>query len=360
MPEDEVELIDYINVLKRKKWMIIIGTLAFMIVAGVLSFLIKPVYEIDAIIQPGKLWVETQGGSITQVIVEDPQQIADKVQHRSFDSLIAKDLNISESDLPEMRGEYIRSTLLTRLWTRSSKVEISKKALDSLIQYLKKDMDAKIDIEINNIDTDIALKENGINSKQIEIESRQIEKGRVSREIVNLRNKLKIIDKRKESIGVEMKEVKKRIESIEKEQTDVLRREDKTESETLALLLYSNEIQNNLQFYNDLQEQLVEKELDEEDINIDIETKKEDTKQLDNEVEDIKNEIGELNNQISNLKERKGRIDYTKIVKNPAASIYPVWPKKKASVIVAGILGLISFTFLGFLTDYVRRQRDRS
>jgi uncharacterized protein involved in exopolysaccharide biosynthesis len=360
MPEDEIELIDYINVIRRKKWLIIIGTLSLMIVVGVGSFLIKPVYEVDAIIQPGKLWVETQGGNMTEVIVEDPQQIADKVQHQSFDSLIAQDLNISDSELPEIRGEFIRNTLLTRLWLRSSDVGLGKKILDSLIRYLKKDMDDKIDVEINNIDTEIALKENEISAKEIEINSRQIEKERTTKEIVNLGNKLKIIDKRKEGIGIEMKEVKKRIESIEQEQADVLRQEKKTESETLAMLLYSNEVQQNLQFYNDLQEQLAEKELVEEDINIDIENKKESIKQLDNAVENIKNEIKELNNQISNLKERKGRIDYTKIVKNPKASTHPVWPRKKIYIIVSGLLGLIFFTFFGFLSDYVKRQKDQS
>jgi LPS O-antigen subunit length determinant protein (WzzB/FepE family) len=360
MPDDEIELIDYINVIRKKKWMIIIGTLSLMIVVGIGSFLVKPVYEVDAIIQPGKLWVETQGGNITEVVVEDPQQIADKVQHQSFDSLIVEELDIDDTKLPKIKGEFIRNTLLTRVWLRSSEVELGKKALDALIRYLKEDMDTKIDVEINNIDTDIALKENEINSKQIEINSKQIEKERITKEIGNLRNKLKIIDNRKEGIGVEMKEVRKRIESIEKEQADVLRKEKKTESETLALLLYSNEIQKNLQFYNDLQEQLAAKELDEEDINIDIENRKGSIKQLDNEVENVKNEIEELKSQISNLKERKGRIDYTKIVKAPQASTYPVWPKKKIYVIVVGLLGLIFFTFLGFLSEYVKRQKDRS
>lgn len=360
MPEDEIELIDYINVIRRKKWMIVIGTLSLMIVVGIASFLIKPVYEIDTIVQPGKLWVENLGGNISEVIIEDPRQIADKVQHQSYNSMVIQELGIEETDLPEIRAEFIRDTLLTRIWVRSNDVELSKKALGTLIQYLKKDMDSKIDVEINNIDTDIALKGSEINSKDIEIHSKQIEKGRVEKEIVSLRNKLKIIDKRKEGIGMEMKEVKKKIESIEQEQANVLKKEMKTESETLTLLLYSNEVQQNLQFYNNLQEQLAAKELDEEDINIVIENKREDIKQLDNEVENIKNEIGELNNQISNLKERKGRIDYTKIVKTPQASTYPVWPKKKTYIIVAGILGLILFTFLAFLSDYVKRQKDQS
>jgi capsular polysaccharide biosynthesis protein len=358
MAEDEIELIDYIDVIRKRKWMIIIGTLALMFVVGVVSFLVKPVYEIDTIVQPGKLWIENQGGNITQVIIEDPRQIADKVQHESYNSLIIQDLGIEEKELPDIKAEFIRDTLLTRIWIRSSKVDLSKKVLDTLIQFLKKDIDDKIDIEINNIDTEIASTESEINTKEIEIQSKHIEKERIAKEIVNLRNKLKIIDKRKEGIGIEMKEVKKRIGAIEQEQADVLKKEKKTEGETLAMLLYSNEVQQNLQFYNDLQEQLAEKELDEEDINIGIEIKREDIKQLDNGVENIKNEIEELKDKISNLRERKGRIDYTKIVKNPRASTYPVWPKKKIYVIVAGLLGLLLFTFLAFLSDYVKKQKD--
>ena len=357
MDEDEIELIDYLKIIWKRKWIIIIGTLLCMVIAGVFSFLKDPVYEIDALIQPGKLFIENPGGNITEFVLEEPQQIADKVNHESYNTLIAAELALDKTEIPEIRGEKIKDTLLTRIWIRSHRVELAKRALNSLINGLREEIDKKIDIEINNIDTEITSKESEIKSKGINIHSKKIEKERINKEVVNLKNKLNIIEKRKEEIMAEMKEVKKRIDTLEKEQVSILKKESRTESETLGMLLYSNEVQQNLQYYNSLQEMLTNKELDEEDISIDIEKKKEETKQLDNQIEDIDNEIEELKNQIANLKERKGRIDYTKVVKEPTSSLYPVSPRKKFNILVACVIGLMIFTILAFFLEYIKTQK---
>ena len=99
--------------------MIIIGTLLCMIVAFVISFLKDPIYEIDAIIQPGKLFIESPGGNITEFVVEDPQQIADKVNHKTYDALIAVELVLDETEIPIIKGERIKDTILTRIWIRN-------------------------------------------------------------------------------------------------------------------------------------------------------------------------------------------------------------------------------------------------
>jgi len=357
MEEKEIELIDYLNVIWKRKWIIIIGTVLCMIIAGAVSFILKPIYEIDTIIQPGKFFVQNQAGDFEEFVVEDPQQIADKVRHKSYDALVAVELNKDAAELPELKAENIKDTLLTRLWIRNHDVELSKKILDSLIVLLKRDIDMKIDIEINNIETQIKSRERAIESEKISINSKKIEKERIKKDIGTLRNKFKIIKKRKEEIMVEMKEVKERIDNLEKNQGAMLKKENKSESETLGLLLYSTEVQKNLQYYNSLQEMFSNKELTEEDVNMDIEKKKEAVKQLDNQIEDINNEIENVKNQIANLNERKGRIDYTKVIKEPTSSLNPVSPKKKLNILVAGLLGLMIFTMLNFFLEYLEKKR---
>ncbi len=360
MEENEIELIDYLKIIWKRKWIIILGTLLCMIGAGVVSFLKEPIYEIDAIIQPGKLFIESPEGNIMEFVVEDPQQIADKVNHKSYDALIAIELVLDKTELPAIKGEKIKDTLLTRIWIRNHRVELAKKVLNLLIDNLKEDIDKKIDVEINNIDTKITSNESVIKSKGIEINSKKIEKERINKEVSNQGNKLKIIEKRKEEIMAEMKEAKQRIDTLEKEQISILKKENRTESETLGMLLYSNEVQQNLRYYNSLQEMLANKELVEEDIGIQIERMKETTKQLDNQIEKIDNEIEELKNQIANLKEKKGRIDYTKVVKEPTSSLFPVSPRKKFNVLIACILGLGIFTVLAFFLEYIKTQKLKS
>jgi LPS O-antigen subunit length determinant protein (WzzB/FepE family) len=198
-----------------------------------------------------------------------------------------------------------------------------------LIILIRKDIDKKIDIEMNNIDSYIKREE--------------IEKTRREEEIEILNKRLKIIDQRKSDIITEMKSVKRKIDTLEKEQLNALRKENRTEAESLGMLLYSVEIQQSLMYYDDLNEKLSRERLQEETFN-----------------SEITNELAEINksdNLIANLKERKGRIDYTKIVKAPTPSKYPTSPKKKLNVLIAGVLGLILLTGLVFFFDYIEKKK---
>ena len=42
---DEINLIDYVQVVRKRKWLLIVGTLFCMVVAGVVSLLMPKVYE---------------------------------------------------------------------------------------------------------------------------------------------------------------------------------------------------------------------------------------------------------------------------------------------------------------------------
>ena len=329
MEEKEIELIDYLSVIWKRKWIIIIGTVLCMIIAGAVSFILKPVYEIDAIIQPGKFFVENEAGNFEEFVVEDPQQIADKVRHRSYDTLVAVELDLDVAELPEIKGENIRDTLLTRIWVRDHDVELSKKILDSLIVLLKKDIDMKIDIEINNVNA--AIKAN------------EIEKERRINQIEILKKKLRIIDQRKKDIIKEMDSVKIKINELEKEQLKVLKKENRTEIESLGMLLYSNEIQQSLRYNDLLNEKLSNEKLKEGNVNSDL------------QVEYAS--INKIDNTIVNLNERKGRIDYTKVIKVPTSSVNPISPKKMLKILVVGILALIIFTLLNFFLEYIERKR---
>lgn len=332
MEEKEIELIDYLNVIWKRKWIIIIGTVLCMIVAGAVSFLVKPVYEIDAIIQPGKFFVENEAGNLEEFVVEDPQQIADKVRHKSYDALIAAELSTNVAEFPELKAENIMNTLLTRLWIRNHDVKLSKKILDSLIVLLKRDIDEKIDIEIDNID--------------LIIKANEIEKERRKKEIGILKQKLKIIDQRKKDIMKEIGSVKNKIEELEGEQLKFLKKENRTEMESLGMLLYSNEIQQSLRYNDLLNEKLSNEKLKEGNVNSDL------------QVEYAS--INKIDNTIANLKERKGGIDYTKIVKDPTSSLNPVSPKKKFNVLIAGVLGLMIFTILAFFVEYIKKQKIKN
>jgi len=329
MAEFGLEFIDYLKVLQKKKWFIILGTSFCVVFVGIISFVLQPVYEIDAIIQPGKLILKNSSGNISEYVIEDGQQIANKVEFETYDSLIAAELDLPESDLPKLKAEKIKNTLLTRLWITSSDVELSRKVLESLIGLIKINIDEKVRIELSTIDSEITFEE--------------IEKERRTKEIKILNTKIGVINQRKSDIIKEMASIKARIEELEKEQLRALNKEEKSELESLGLLLYSNEIQQSLMYHETLSEKLSQAKLEEGSVH--------------SIIQEEYAKIRESENSMANLKERKGRIDFTKIIKQPSPSRSPIFPNKKLNVFIAGIFGLMIFTIIAFLLEYMAAHK---
>ena len=329
MDEHEIELMDFLNIIWKRKWLIILSTFFLVIAAGVISFLLPPKWEISSIIVPSKFLVRTEGGQFEEIVVVDPKQIAGQINEAVYNNLIATELNLDIKKFPKLRAENLQDTNLVRVSLKENDIEKGKLILHSLFSRLKGQLDKKVDIETKGIDS--------------QIESNEIEKLRIEAEIKVNKNMLIIVKQRKKEIEKEMSDTRKRIEALEKEQRLSLKREDRSESESLAMLLYSNEIQQSLRYYNTLNELLSSKKIEEENINL--------------EIENMEKRIKQLENEIGNLNERKGRIDYAQLMKEPTSSLRPVFPKKKLIVLIVGILGLLIFTMLAFFLEYLEKQK---
>jgi len=441
--EKEIELIDYLNVLWKRKWLIIIPTFLLVVAVGIYSFLLPKQWEIDAIIVPSKFLTQTEQGTFAEVVVVDPKQIVSQINQATYNILIATELNLDIREFPKLKAENIRDTKLVRVTIKEEDVEKAKRILSALFSHLKRDLDKKIDVEIKSADTQIALKQNlikqneisikdhnnqialknlqikdkeneikikeneikkennNLQSKDLDIQSKEIEKDRIKKEIESFHNKLKISEERVKNIMDEMKAVKKRIDELDEQQRKALS-EKKQGIDAISLLLYSNEVQQNLRYYNTLDEKLSIEKITQENLHLAIRDKGEQLRQIDNqiqqihtqkdtikteiddimtgivviktEIEKIKNEIKTVKNETERIKntintqeteiklleDKKARIDYTQLIKEPTSSLFPVAPKKKRNVLIAGILGLMMFTMLAFSLDYLEKQRIKS
>ncbi|MFX0132883.1 MAG: Wzz/FepE/Etk N-terminal domain-containing protein [Candidatus Hodarchaeota archaeon] len=327
--ENEADLMDYLNVLWKRKWLILIPTLILVIAVGIISFLIPPKWEIDILIQPSKFLIRTEAGRLEEVMVTEPIQIASQINQNSYNHLIAAELNLEIKEFPELKAENIRDTKLVRVTAKEKDVEKAKLILSSLFNHLKSELDKKVEIEIKEIDS--------------QIKSKEIEKSAIEEEINTNKNKLNIVKNREKEIENEMSDMKKRIDTLDKEQRSNLKKGNRSDSESLAMLLYSNEILQSLTHLNTLNELLSRKRIEEEDITLGIENKEEKIKQLENEID--------------NLNERKGRIDYAQLIKTPTASVFPVSPNIKLNISITGVLSLLFFIVLSFFVEYIEKNK---
>ena len=370
---EEINLMEYLELIWAKKWQIIVPTIVVAIVAGIISFLIKPIWQIDAIIEPSKFLIQTEQGIFQEVYVIDPKQVVGQINQASYNNILTSELNIAVNEFPDIKAENLRDTKLVRIWLRENDPDKGKKILNSLFLHLKADFDRKINVEIKGIDTEIFKQENSIKKNELDIKDKWNEiklmdsqKTKTKEGISADTNKLKISEDRFQNIIEEMKSVKKRIDEIEEQLKKALE-EKRQGSDAVGLLLYSNEVQNNLRYYNTLEEKLSVERITQESLRLSMKEKTEDIKQLDTQIEKLKTEIDKINNttaninnQIGLLKERKMRIDYAQLIKEPTPSKNPVAPKKKTNVVVAGFMGLIIFGFLAFFLEYIKSYKKRN
>jgi uncharacterized protein involved in exopolysaccharide biosynthesis len=46
------------------------------------------------------------------------------------------------------------------------------------------------------------------------------------------------------------------------------------------------------------------------------------------------------------------------LVKEPTPSLYPVFPRKRVNVALAGVLGLFMFTLVAFFIEYISKEQQ--
>jgi capsular polysaccharide biosynthesis protein len=370
--QEEVDLIEYLNVLWKRRWLIIVPTALLALVTGVVSFLLPPVWEVDALIQPSKFFVQSAAGTFTEIIVIDPKQLAGQINQRSYERLINAQLNLDPRKFPIVKAENPKDTKLVKVSIQTGEAEKAQAILNNLFQHIKSDLDRKIDVEMKSITTQIAANESNIKnknidiqSKNIDIQSKNIDIEKTRQAIASAGKRLAISEDHSRSLVDEMKGVKIRIDQIEKQQKTMLA-EKKEGNETLGLLLYSNEIQQNFRYYNTLEENLSRERISEENLRLFVHDKEQEIKIKEQEIKSIKNQIEKINQEIAGIRndmeflvEKKQRIDYTQLVKEPTVSLYPVSPKKKLNVAIAGFLGLFCFSILALFLNAVEKRNIR-
>jgi capsular polysaccharide biosynthesis protein len=355
--QNEIELIDYLRVIWKRRWLIVLPTLVLVVAAAVISFLLPRVWEVDAILVPSKFMVQTEQGEFVEVVVTEPKQIAGQINQESYNSQIANSLKLDIKKIPKLRAENLRDTKLVRVWIRDKDIQKARAILNSLFAILKTELDKKIEVEIKGIDTRIITNQNMIKQKEIDIQSGEIEITKTKQEIASGHTRLKISEERMDKIIEEMKSVKDRVAEIEKTQKSALA-ERKEGADALALLLYSNEVQQNMRYHDALDEKLNTEKLTQENLRLDIKSREQAIKQIANQNNKLKNEIDIIKTDNEYLVERKLRIDYAQLVKPPTSSLYPVFPKKKFLVAVCAVFSLFAFLLLAFFLEYLETQKE--
>ena len=298
MEEDTIELIDYLRVVWKWKWFIIILTIACAIGAGIISFSLPKIYEVSMMIEPGVIDIDNNSKPI---FLDSPSNIQSKIDSQAYNSKIYTRLNADPKKL-ELNFKTVqpKNSNILKISLEMEDVNKGIQSLSTLFNNLIEEYQHYCDYRKSGIDQQIAM-----NKLQLDIS-------------LDEKNYLK------QEISI----VKANNDKIIKERNMVLKKMDSS-SDKLSLLIYSNIVQQNISQINHL------------NIRINI---------LMSEVERIKSEP-EI------LKIKRQSIANIKLIQPPQSSIYPIKPKKKLNVILAFVVGLFIAIFLAFFIEYIQKMK---
>lgn len=322
---EEIDLIDYIDVLWRWKKLIIIGTLSCMLIAGVASFQLSRVYLLRTIIEIGT--IEKYNGK--PVLIEDPLSLVAKINGGAYDEKIRQELNIKETNYPKIEVKNPKDTALIEINIKSTKRDRDQKILEIMDDLILKEHSDLIQIEKYNLSNKI---------KEIENKATL-----VNQEKEGLKNQLQLNKINKEQIKKQIEDIASKISELEREKTKVDRKANP--DNTLSLLLFSNEIQENRRYYNQLHDRL----------NIDLEKEEENLK---NQMNAKDSDLNALILQKDGLSAELRAVLDTIVVKAALSSQIPIGPSKRRIVYLTSIIAFAAFIFIAFFMEYLAKFKE--
>ena len=312
--EDEIDLMDYVKVIFKRKRTILFWFFGLIIIAGVLSFFVLPkVYKIDTALEIGAL----QGR-----LIESPIQLVGKIDGDVYGIKVREDLNILEAEWPKRKTENPKETNLIRIAIESKETEKSENILKEVNNLILKEHQDIINIEKDLIEKKIITAENKIESTEedILIVNKKIEP--LENDIERINNKIESAEKEKESLG---------------EKVGALQQQfiyEQTPGTQFALF--------------DAKEKLANKEDDIENLYLRINSLQRTIEDYNSQVNSLERTIEDYNSSIDSLEASLADIRETRVVKAPTVSEEPVKPNKKLNIAIAGVLGLFIGVFMAF------------
>ena len=290
--DDEIDLMDYVKVVLKNKFLIFAVFLLAVAAAAAFSFLSPKVYKIDTVLEIG---------SVGEKIIEEPTQLVGKIEGDVYRALIRAKLNIAEKDYPELKSENPKDTSLIKKTIESSKTEQAKLILEEGNDLVIADHQEKLELE-----KDLLVKK-----------------------LETVRGDIEVLEKDIERVQI-------KILSLEREKENL-------EAKVIALqqvLIYQQDPGTQFALF-DTKEKLESKKQEIENRHLQINS-------LNKDINNLKSQINSLEKQIQDIKP-------TSAIKEPTVSEPPIKPRPLLNMAIAGILGLFIGVFLAFGREWWKR-----
>jgi len=327
--EDDIELMDYLRVIWKWKYLIMVGTAVCALAAAVISISMPKVYSVETILQPAVAGINENG---EKIYIDSPSNMKAFIEGGSLESEIIQQLQKSNTRRPPIplrfRINILANTGLLKISYKTKTIDVGVRVLNELIESLSKKIIDKInylktkyDKQIQEKKSDIALSQNELHFAKIKIDT---------------------IKKRLAELDTEMHEVEINTKIMTNNSNQYIK--NISEKDILLKYLHINTIQQNLNLRTAVNNLIF-------DYTSELEKAKSDLKRIQIEVDTLLKEI-------EDHKQKKNKIDNIQVVQQPTSSLYPINLGFKRNVILAAVVGFFMMLFLTFFFDYIWKRRN--
>jgi len=342
--EDEIELMDYLKVLWKWKYLILVGAFACALVAGIVSFNMTKIYETKMVIAPGILKIDESG---KRLYIDSLQNIQTMIDSGSFTGQILEGMEKPvEGDLPKdllfkvatpkglnaLQISYETAEKKQGLQILSDLGNLLQEKFRTVVTYYQQEYEMEKDQksnEIGKLGSDIDNIKAGIKTNELNIED---------------------LKQRETEVESEIGLLGKNTELLISERNKFLSNR-KTDDNILSALLYSNTIQESIAYLNTLRSTTNSIKSNINQTRLAIENAK-------NKIKDLESQKRLIQENIANIEFKKNTIQNIQILQPPKSSLGPVKPKKKLNVLLAGVIGLFLTVFLAFFIEYISKHKE--
>ena len=317
--EDEIDLRSYINVIIKRKNLVLTVFLVSVIIAVIAGFFIPKRYEISMIIEPPIITVTSAGVQN----LDSVENIVAKIQQGAFDKKIIEELNIKNTALG-FKVYQPKDTRLIKisLFEEIKKTDLGIVILNKLIEKLSYDYQKIIQDKKKDIENQISTTKSQIDRRTNEIKSKE--------------EQFKIKEDREQGLLEEIKEIKSNSEKLLAERKILLK--VKEGEGDISSLLYTTTINQSIRYFTELQNELATLKVDKEEIKTSI--------------KNLESDITSLKIQIEDLDILKNEIHNIGLIQEPQVSLHHMSRNGKLIVINSAILSLILGVFLAFFIEW--------
>ncbi len=186
--DDEIQLIDYLRVIWKWKWLIILGTFVCMVVAGVVSLNMPKIYEVSMAIEPSIIGVNKDGKFI---YLDSRDNIEGKIKGGIYNRGIQEALNINPLEngmkfevRPQKGTNFIK---VTSEW-EENKIELGLRASEQLAASLPKEYEGIVGQRRGDYEKQILMKQNEIKENEATLKIIQDREKELLQEIKNVKD----------------------------------------------------------------------------------------------------------------------------------------------------------------------------